>query len=98
MNGSGGGRRRRIAVLAYFTKAAAAFYPAALGLAALWSFAAPRESSAEHRGRERSAAFWTLAGLGVTTVVVALVFVLPHWADYRFYNWHSRSRASRRTI
>ena len=36
-----------LAVLAYFTKAAAAFYLAALGLAAaLWCFAAPRESSA----------------------------------------------------
>ena len=34
--------------------------------------------------------------LGCDDRRVALVFVLPHWADYRFYNWTVWSRASRR--
>jgi hypothetical protein len=35
----------------------------------------------------RHAALWTLAGLAVSFALVAALFVLPHWADYRFYNW-----------
>jgi 4-amino-4-deoxy-L-arabinose transferase-like glycosyltransferase len=70
-----------LAAGAYFTKAAAAFYVAALGLAAVWSLLRPRSS------RERSAAAWTVAGLAVAFGVALIVFVLPHWSDYRFYNW-----------
>ena len=69
------------AACAYFTKAAAAFYVAALGVAAVWSVLRPRT------GRERKAALWTLAGLAVAFGVAAAFFVVPHWADYRFYNW-----------
>lgn len=69
------------AACAYFTKAAAAFYVAALGVAALWSVLQPRV------GRERTAAAWTLMGLAIAFAATAALFVLPHWADYRFYNW-----------
>ena len=69
------------AACAYFTKAAAAFYVAALGLAAVWSLVQPRVA------HERRAAVWTLAGLALAVGAAAAFFVLPHWADYRFYNW-----------
>jgi 4-amino-4-deoxy-L-arabinose transferase-like glycosyltransferase len=74
------------AAAAYFTKAAAAFYVAALGAAALWSLLRPR-SDAESPRDERRAAVWTLAGLALAFGAVLALFVLPHWSDYRFYNW-----------
>jgi hypothetical protein len=85
-----------LAACAYFTKAAAAFYVAALAIAAAWSLAWP---AAEHHApsspiahrpsprRERRAAAWTIAGLAVAFGAALACFVLPHWADYRFYNW-----------
>jgi 4-amino-4-deoxy-L-arabinose transferase-like glycosyltransferase len=69
------------AAAAYFTKAAAAFYVGALAIAAAWSLLRPRVS------HERKAAVWTLAGLAVAFGAAAVFFVLPHWTDYRFYNW-----------
>lgn len=98
-----------MAVLAFFTKAAAAFYLGALGLAALVDFVLPRfvlppdqppprlRRSAEalrakaaggSYGTDKSqrAALWTIAGLA-TLAMVAATFVLPHWTEYRFYNW-----------
>jgi 4-amino-4-deoxy-L-arabinose transferase-like glycosyltransferase len=62
-----------LATLAFFTKASAVFYVGALVLVMIV--------------RLRRAAFWTLAGLGVSFAAVAVIFVLPHWTDYRFYNW-----------
>jgi 4-amino-4-deoxy-L-arabinose transferase-like glycosyltransferase len=83
-----GGIAGVLAVLAYFTKAAAAFYIAALGLVAVWSLLWPREAHSLPPGRlEQRAALWTLAGLTAALLVVTVAFVLPHWADYRFYNW-----------
>ena len=70
-----------LAACAYFTKAAAAFYVAALGLAAAWSVIWPRT-----RG-ERRAGGWTIAGLALAFGAACALFVLPHWTDYRFYNW-----------
>jgi 4-amino-4-deoxy-L-arabinose transferase-like glycosyltransferase len=73
------------AVLAWFTKAAAAFFVAAIALDALWTL-----MSAHRAGTPRSArraALLTLAGLAITTLGVALFFVLPNWSEYRFYNW-----------
>jgi 4-amino-4-deoxy-L-arabinose transferase-like glycosyltransferase len=68
------------AVLAFFTKAAAAFYIGALGLLALVELV-------DIAGERRAAAAWTLAGLAIAGGAVAVFFVLPHWTDYRFYNW-----------
>ena len=76
-----------LAVLAYFTKAAAAFYLGALGLAAVLSLVERAHAHSDRPGLDRHAALWTLAGLAVTLIVVAAAFVLPHWAEYRFYNW-----------
>ena len=46
-----------------------------------------RTRTSDRPGLDRQAAFWTLAGLAVALIVVAAAFVLPHWTDYRFYNW-----------
>jgi 4-amino-4-deoxy-L-arabinose transferase-like glycosyltransferase len=67
------------AVLAWFSKAAAAFFIAALAIDIAWTLWQSR--------RQRSAALWTLAGMAVTTAVIAAAFVLPHWTEYQFYNW-----------
>jgi hypothetical protein len=92
-----------MATLAFFTKAAAAFYVGALGLVAAirlleaWNAGAGRNlpfefppgataPSAETR-HARAAALWTLTGLVMSFGAALLLFVLPHWADYRFYNW-----------
>lgn len=66
-----------MATLAFFTKAAAAFYVGALGLVAVWRLIS---------GRNR-AAVWTLAGIAASFCLIGALFVLPHWTDYRFYNW-----------
>lgn len=76
-----------LAVLAYFTKAAAAFYLGALGLASLWMIFRPPVVDEEDLVRQRAAAVWTLGGLVIAMLVATAVFVLPHWTDYRFYNW-----------
>jgi 4-amino-4-deoxy-L-arabinose transferase-like glycosyltransferase len=82
------------AALAWFTKASAAFFVAALILDALATLALSR--SARLRGvidveRPSAAAVraagWTLAGVAGAATVVALAFVVPHWSDYQFYNW-----------
>ena len=81
-----------MATLAFFTKAAAAFYLGALGLLAvmrllkLWD-GRGRWAPDEAPLQERSAAVWTLLGLAVSFAFVTLVFVLPNWTEYRFYNW-----------
>jgi len=71
------------AALAFFTKAAAAFYVGALGLVAILDLM-PLASDIR---RNRAGAVWTLAGLAVAFGLIGALFVLPHWADYRFYNW-----------
>jgi hypothetical protein len=97
-----------MAALAFFTKAAAAFYVGALGLVMIlrlaqqWNAGAgrsvrldlprsldvpPEGGSYENRQGGSLAALWTLAGLAVAFGLVAALFVLPHWSDYRFYNW-----------
>jgi 4-amino-4-deoxy-L-arabinose transferase-like glycosyltransferase len=68
-----------MATLAFFTKAAAAFYLGALALVALVALLS--------REDRRRAAAWTLAGLAISFAAVLILFVLPHWTDYRFYNW-----------
>jgi 4-amino-4-deoxy-L-arabinose transferase-like glycosyltransferase len=76
-----------LAALAFFTKAAAAFYIAALVLSAVVDIP-DAGRTAEHpivAAIKRNV--WMLLGLVLTFALIAVVFVLPHWADYRFYNW-----------
>ena len=77
------------AVLAFFTKAAAAFFVAALAADALVALAAWRlRRHGGHDGAAQArAAAWTLAGLAACGAVALAVFVAPHWAEFRFYNW-----------
>ncbi len=67
------------AVLAFFTKAAAAFFVAALVLDALATLVRSRD--------RRRAAGLTLVGLAAAGLVAAVVFVLPEWSEYYRYNW-----------
>ena len=41
----------------------------------------------ERRLAEVRAAWWTLGGLAVFGALAAAVFVIPLWAEFRFYNW-----------
>ena len=69
------------AVMAWFSKAAAAFFIAALVMEGCWTWWQAR------RGADARAALWTLAGMALTAAVIAVAFVLPHWREYQFYNW-----------
>ena len=70
------------ALLAFFTKAAAAFFVAAVGVDALVSLVlAWRRDPAERRS-----ALWTLVALTVCGAVALAVFVVPNWDAYWFYN------------
>ena len=76
------------AVLAWFTKAAAAFILAALVLDALLTFwRSWRSPAAPALAADRRAAVWTLAGIACSAAAIGLAFVLPHWSEYQFYNW-----------
>ena len=82
------------AVLAFFTKAAAAFFIAAIVLDAVWTIAAARVAFVRTRLRidhpsfaEERAAWLTLAGLAAAAGAVFVFFVWPHWQEYQFYNW-----------
>jgi hypothetical protein len=71
--------------LAFFTKAAAAFFVAAIALdACVAAVRAVKTSSSSYRVQP---AVWTLAGLVICGAIALGVFVLPNWSDYRFYNW-----------
>jgi len=74
------------ALAAFFTKAAAAFFVAALGLDAVLVLASGY-AGLQSNPTERRAAMTTLAGLTVVGIVALLAFVLPNWTEYRFYNW-----------
>jgi 4-amino-4-deoxy-L-arabinose transferase-like glycosyltransferase len=66
------------AILAFFTKASAAFFVGAIVGEALLALALDRRSRA---------AIWTLTGVAVAAVIIGVLFVVPHWSDFRFYNW-----------
>jgi 4-amino-4-deoxy-L-arabinose transferase-like glycosyltransferase len=82
------------ATLAFFSKAAAAFFIAAIALDAgitlltAWSaslrarLALPEPSPSAVRG-----AIATFAGLAISAAVVGALFVWPYWSEYQFYNW-----------
>jgi 4-amino-4-deoxy-L-arabinose transferase-like glycosyltransferase len=72
---------------AWFTKAAAAFFVAALALDAGLTILRGWRSPAADRRNEARLAWWTLAGLAIAFAITAALFVLPHWTEYRFYNW-----------
>lgn len=72
------------ALLAFFTKASAAFFVAALGLDAViaaLAIAGERTASARRAGRV------TITALVACGLVALAVFVAPNWPEYRFYNW-----------
>lgn len=77
------------AVAAFFTKAAAAFFIAALVLEAATSWWLSRRalppSSIPHSSSSIPIA--TLIGLCAATAVALAVLVVPHWAEFQFYNW-----------
>ena len=78
------------AILAFFTKAAAAFYVGAIGLEAVIALAGMSGSGLGGRAlkaRPRQAALWTLAGLAVAGGLFLIFFVVPYWQEFRFYNW-----------
>jgi 4-amino-4-deoxy-L-arabinose transferase-like glycosyltransferase len=82
------------ASLAWFTKAAAAFFVAALVIDAGWVLAThwlPRlRQRAELTAPDErivKTAWMSLAGLGFGFAAIGLFFVLPYWTDYQFYNW-----------
>jgi 4-amino-4-deoxy-L-arabinose transferase-like glycosyltransferase len=78
------------ALLAFFTKAAAAFFVAALALDALVTIALDwrgRRRGEAGRAEEVRAAWWTLGGLALFGAVAAAIFVIPFWTEFRFYNW-----------
>lgn len=82
------------AALAWFTKAAAAFFVAAIVLDALvtltlaWTPALRRRLDVGAPPPEVTrGARLTLAGLAAASVVIVALFVLPYWSEYRFYNW-----------
>lgn len=74
------------ALLAFFTKAAAAFYAAALGVDALMVLVL-HLAGRSVTSHERTAALMTLTGLVAASLVALALFVLPNWTEYRFYNW-----------
>ena len=91
-----------LGVAAYFTKASAVFFLAALGLTCLIELRgvlerfvrASRGSSTDRRGsgpwivsRRERAALWCLTGLAAGAAVALAAFVVPSWEEYVFYNW-----------
>lgn len=77
------------AILAYFTKASAVFFIAALAVDAFLSFAGSEKGSGPTvvtAGRRR-AAFYVCVGLAAAGLIALVFFVVPHWKEYRFYNW-----------
>jgi 4-amino-4-deoxy-L-arabinose transferase-like glycosyltransferase len=81
------------AVAAYFTKASAAFFLAALVLDACATIALAHAPALRARLRARTpdipevrGALWTIAGLAVAGGLIGLAFVAPHAREYFFYN------------
>jgi 4-amino-4-deoxy-L-arabinose transferase-like glycosyltransferase len=73
------------AALAFFTKAAAAFFVAAIALDALVSLS-QRGRGSFYGFRTTSPGPFALAGLAVA-FGIATIFVIPEWSEYYRYNW-----------
>lgn len=69
------------ALIAFFTKAAAAFFVAALALDAVGSWLRPSTPGSRSAGRA------VVIGLIACGALATVVFVVPYWSEYRFYNW-----------
>jgi 4-amino-4-deoxy-L-arabinose transferase-like glycosyltransferase len=81
-------------VLAWFTKAAAAFFVGALILEfcavvilARWQTLRLKLGMDAPASTSVRAAGWTIAGMAAAGTIVLAVFVIPYWAEYQFYNW-----------
>jgi hypothetical protein len=82
------------ATLAFFTKASAAFFVAAILIDASWTLVRARLMRAEARASDSApspddvrAAWLTLLGVSASALAIGVAFVAPHWTDYQFYNW-----------
>ena len=83
-----------LASLAWFSKAAAAFFIVAITCDAAITLAVGSSAAVRRRlqleepttSAMRGAAT-TLLGLALSASLIALVFVVPYWTEYRFYNW-----------
>jgi 4-amino-4-deoxy-L-arabinose transferase-like glycosyltransferase len=76
------------AVIAFFAKAAAAFFPAALGLVAaagLWEAWRGRRGGSSPFAMNAHAG--VILGLVASAALAAAVFVVPYWTEFKFYNW-----------
>lgn len=69
-----------LGLVAFFTKASAAFFLIALGIDACWMW----WRASDPRGRRGAGA--TLVVLAAGTVLSVLIFVGPNWSEYSFYN------------
>lgn len=83
-----------LAVAAFFTKAAAVAFVAALGLELLivllgWTQNGTRPDAVVRERAERVAAACAMAGLILSLLLVLILFLGPHWTEYRFYNWQT---------
>jgi hypothetical protein len=47
----------------------------------------PRPTSTTLETTQARAALWTIAGLALAGGVFLFWFVVPHWTEFRFYNW-----------
>ena len=82
------------ATLAWFTKAAAAFFAAAIVADAIWTIVMSRSEGLRRALKveapepaDRRTAWITLAAMAIAGAAIGAAFVLPHWQDYHFYNW-----------
>jgi len=83
-------------VLAFFTKAAAAFFVGAVvvELAMVWVLG-PRSRVQRSEATVPNPERWTLdtgqvcvlLGLALAGAVALALFVIPYWAEFQFYNW-----------
>ena len=81
-------------VAAWFTKASAAFFVAAIIIDCLMTVALAWIPVVRRTARMNEptpavlgAAYWTLVGLALTGAAALIWFVVPHWHEYQFYNW-----------
>ena len=76
-----------LAVTAFFAKAAAAFFPAAIALAAVAGLVAAWRARQGGALMRLDAHTGVLLGLSASAAIAAVVFVIPYWTEFTFYNW-----------